>query len=281
MDPRLWFKLCARRKVAQYFGQPALKYNLLQLLLGYRVSNGSIIDRCSGAEFEYDFDSVIGRALFFGGSFEEREIRFFEQRLAKINDFVVLDVGANIGLHAAGWARVNRKGHVFAFEPSLRTSRILEDNVRRSVPFGNITILREAVSNCCGESTFYECQDNAYSSLKDTRRKAVVGTTTVPVVTIDAFVSRQQLNAVTLIKIDVEGLEQQVVEGAAETLKHFKPDLFIEIFQGEASNRDPDLTVRYVQSLGYSAYILVGGNPVPYVKHNDQYYNYFFTPADR
>jgi len=274
---RLRLKLYARRKAAQYFGASSLKHGLLQLLLGYRVSNGTIIDRFGAFPFEYDFDSVIGGALFFGGYFEELEIRFFERRLAKANEFVVLDIGANIGLHATRWARVNRKGHVFAFEPSLKTSQILEGNIRTSAPFGNVTILREAVSNYCGESTFYECQDNAYSSLKDTRRKAVAGTITVPVVSIDAFVSRQQLNTVTLIKIDVEGLEQEVIEGGRETLKRFKPDLFVEIYKGEASNRDPDLTVSDIQSIGYRAYVLINGNPVPYTKHNDQFYNYFFT----
>jgi FkbM family methyltransferase len=270
-------KLRGRQKVAEYLGESALRHRLMQLILGYKISNGTVIDEYLGFPLEYDFDSVIGRALFFSGYFEELEIRFFEQRLAKSTGLVVLDVGANIGLHALRWARVQPRGHVFAFEPSPRTSALLERNMRTSAPADNITIVREAVSSYCGKSAFYECDDNAFSSLKDTHRKKVVATTTVSVDTIDAFVSRQKLSTVSLIKIDVEGVEQQVIDGARETLKYLKPDLFVEIYKGEASNSDPEATVRYVQSLGYSAYVLVEGRPVPYTMHNDRNYNYFFT----
>ena len=68
----------------------------------------------------------------------------------------------------------------------------------------------------------------------------------VPVVTVDSL----RLARCNLIKIDVEGMEQSVIEGATETLAKFKPLLYVENDRKEKSAA----LVRLIDSLGYDMY---------------------------
>jgi len=68
-----------------------------------------------------------------------------------------------------------------------------------------------------------------------------------------------------------------VIAGGRRTLQALRPDLFVEIYGGAGSNPDPERTVAAVCALGYRAFVLVDGEPVPYVRHSDDRYNYFFT----
>ena len=83
---------------------------------------------------------------------------------------------------------------------------------------------------------------------------------------------------IDFVKIDVEGLEHNVLEGMKEIIQKYRPIIFCEIYQGTASNKHPDKTVKFVSELGYDAYILKGDALVKYIKHDDMYYNYFFIP---
>src|SRR5690606_34282959 len=52
---------------------------------------------------------------------------------------------------------------------------------------------------------------------------------TIELTTIDLFVESNQLEKVDLIKMDIEGYEMKALHGGKETLKKFKPKLFIEV----------------------------------------------------
>ena len=273
-------RLRGRKKVLARLGKAAFDYKIIQLILGFDKVGTSIIDRVNSTLIEYDYNSAIGQSLFFGGAFEQDEIEFFTRFLAHETRPVVLDVGANIGLHSIGWARANKTASIFAFEPSPSTGMILRRNIERNSLDNTIELMPLAVSDKCGKAQFFECEDNAFSSLKDTCRKKVIGTHLVPVTTIDEFVAGHQLDRISLLKIDVEGLEREVIFGAATTLRLLRPDLFVEIYAGTHSNPDPEGTIDLIRSQGYRAYVLVAGKPVPYEKHIDSLYNYYFTCKD-
>lgn len=242
----------------------------------YTARGGSVV---TDIEFNltYDISTDIGRLLFLNRSFENEEITFISELLAKRGSCTVIDVGANIGWHTISWAKACPLINLCAFEPSRNTVKYLKENIALNGVSKQVSVFEQAVSEECGMQYFYDCSDNAYSSLKDTKRKAVKERYEVKVTTIDDFVASSGITNLQFIKIDVEGFETEVLKGALKTLSGLKPDLFVEIYQGANSNEDPAKTISMLTDLGYKAYIFHKGQLLPFRSHNDKLYNYFFT----
>jgi FkbM family methyltransferase len=250
----------------------------MQAMLGFEKRGALVLDKLDQAGLEYDPRSVIGNKLFICGRFEEEEIQFFSDLLKQLGAPVILDIGANIGLHAIKWATACPSLRAYAFEPSRQTLSLVRKNVDRTGHSARIEVIPLAVSDRVGVGEFFHCEDDAYSSLRDTRRKRVIDSYQVDITTIDAFVFGRGLSKVDLVKIDVEGFEREVLMGGVRTLREFRPHLFVEIFAGANSNPDPEGTVEFVQSLGYDVYVFKDGRPQPFVRHSDIFFNYYFRP---
>jgi FkbM family methyltransferase len=262
----------ARRLRSLLASGRALRPETWRLLLGLQRS---AVAQVEGVAIEYDLSSVIGRDLLFEGRFEEPEIAFFQLRLKKLARPLVLDIGANIGVHTLRWAAEGAR--VYSFEPSPQTRARLERNVERNGLGQAVTVSPLALADTPGRARFYQCRDSAFSSLLDTGRQAVVESFEVEVSTVDAFAESHPLDGLALVKIDVEGVEQQVIDGARRTLEALRPDLFVEIYGGQGSNADPERTVASICAIGYRPFVLVDGEAVPFERHHDEHYNYFFT----
>lgn len=268
-------KYRARRWIKRRLGS-ALDSSLAPRMLGFRRQTPGIVrDVAAGLQVSYDKNSVIGDKLFYFGGFETAEIAFVSARLQRQRNPVVLDVGANIGWHTINWARAAPGATFFAFEPSPTVADLLRRNVAMNGFEDRVHIVEVAVGDCVGRAQFFECSDSAYSSLKDTGRSPVRQKVDVACTTIDDFVRDHDV-VPDLIKVDVEGLEHDVLMGARECLSMKHPDLLVEIFQGDKSNADPEATVKLLLDLGYSAFNFVEGRPQPHVRHTDDQYNYFF-----
>ena len=135
-----------------------------------------------------------------------------------------------------------------------------------------------AISDSPGILEFYEAADDAYSSLKDTKRKNILRVHPVVVSSIDELISNLKLDRINFIKIDVEGFEHNVLKGMIKTLKIFKPTIFCEIYKGKNSNMRPEETIQMVCSNNYSAFVISDGRLVTYQSHDDSLYNYVFLP---
>ncbi len=268
-----------RRLLKGLFHDDIFDHAIVQRLLGFRKNGSCVIDTVQGLSVEYAYDSAIGRDLFYSGHVEEVEISFV---ISALNDEkpVIMDIGANIGFHSLRWAQGISGAVIFAFEPSPWTFAVLSRNVERNSLSHRITVVPEAVSNSYGYSVFFQCEDNAFSSLKDTKRKKIVHSCEVPVTSIDNFVNKNGMDKISLIKIDVEGLEKEVILGGDTTIRNHLPDLFVEIYGGTDSNSDPAGTVDLIRSFGYKAFSLRCGKAVPYSGHSDDFYNYYFTVRD-
>lgn len=83
------------------------------------------------------------------------------------------------------WAKAIEDIEIYAFEPSKDTASVLTRNISRNFLENKIEVVNEAISNELGFSELVECEDDAYSSLKDTLRKKIVKTSTVTLNTID------------------------------------------------------------------------------------------------
>jgi FkbM family methyltransferase len=237
--------------------------------LGLRSSK-----RIAGRKFYFDPTTDIGLELLVTGQFEKKAIAYCANFIRP--DSIVLDIGANIGVHTVYFADLARSGRVICFEPARSTFGYLSRNVQH---LANVVPLNVALSNLTGLQQFFVAADNAYSGLKDTKRKAILHQEIVACFKGDDILPAMLKDQrVDLVKIDVEGFETQVLDGMKEFLATHKPVIFCEIFGGHHSNPDPLSTVTFCVSLGYDAFILRGAQLIPAGPHDDRFYNYFFIP---
>ncbi|HTN20024.1 MAG TPA: FkbM family methyltransferase [Pelobium sp.] len=228
-------------------------------------------------KFIYNPKLDIGRNLYLTGKFEDDEIKYSTDLLSEYESGTVLDIGANVGLHVITWAQKIPSHNYYAFEPTKFVHRVLIENIKLNNQRGNIITVEKAVSNQVGISSFYETSDDAYNSLKDTKRKSVNKVYDVQVTTIDNFINENNINDLRFVKIDTEGFEDEVIDGAKDTIRKFMPTFFIEIYKGTDSNINAEKTIRKMIEFGYHAYVFKDNIPTHYYQHNDKYYNYFFS----
>ena len=167
-----------------------------------------------GLRFTCKLGSSTGRILTMG-TIEATERAFFRQELKPGQVF--FDIGANLGLFTLTAAKcVGPSGRVYAFEPSAREARLLQHNIDQN-GFTNVTIVRGALSDHEGEARFAVATDGGTNSLaKTTHPEQVIQTwETVPLTTLDVFVTKHQITRVNMMKIDVEGGECDVLRGGA------------------------------------------------------------------
>jgi len=144
-------------------------------------------------------------------------------------DSVVIDAGANIGVFSALAATLATRGQVFAFEPTKATFGILKENVRQ---YPHVTPVQSGLGNEIGSAELgIENSTGVGNSLVSSGLAASYGNREmVPVTTIDAFVREHHLSRVDFIKMDTEGFESEIIEGAKETIKKHRPTLALSAY---------------------------------------------------
>jgi FkbM family methyltransferase len=182
-----------------------------------------------GSCFEYPLNSAIGRALSFGNDgFESNEVSFVLKSLEK--DDVFFDIGANGGFFTVMAAKkVGINGHVYAFEPSERERQTLLRNIEIN-NLKNVTVVPSAVGDKDGTINFFLSQDGALNSMfqNDHPTQLITSQTKVTMIKLDSFVGNSDISTIKLIKIDVEGAEKIVLEGAKNTLSTINPRIIFE-----------------------------------------------------
>lgn len=268
----MWFFLRNQLHILHFSKIPFISY----LLYGYKVYNVNYIKDFS-CRLIYNRNTYIGNEFFNGRIFEKSEISFLTEKLQKAKNPVFIDIGANIGLHTIYLCKNCPSLKTISFEPSPNTFKVLSANIKWN-GLTNSTLLNLALSDKSAVADFYETADDAFNSLKDTGRKTVKEITQVKVSRFDDINEINNLPNITLIKIDVEGFENEVLDGAVTVINKFKPDLFVEIYKGENSNLNPDHTIQKIISLGYNAFVFNSeGTLLPFVSHDDAFANYYFT----
>lgn len=171
-----------------------------------------------------------------------------------------VDIGAHIGTWSLSFAKHAR--HVYSFECTPRTYNILCGNIALRNLDDKITAHKTALGNHNGTTTLHiRSEDGGGNTCLEGDTRGVPYET--PLRTLDSF----QLENIGLIKIDVEGLEQQVIEGMTETLKrnHYPRILFeswAEFREAEgvpARKLRRDLFERF-ESIGYTVVPIRGWN---------------------
>lgn len=147
-------------------------------------------------------------------------------------DDVVIDVGANYGMYTLGVAkRLGPRGRVIAFEPDARSLVLLEQNVRLNHFERQVNCVGACVGDHDGTTDFFAAIDPSFSGIHDTGRSETSSHLTLPIRTLDSILAELGATQVSLVKIDVEGAEWEVLRGAQQTLANSDPVIMLEISQ--------------------------------------------------
>jgi len=153
----------------------------------------------------------------------------------------VLDVGANIGAYTllfAMWA--GPSGRVMAFEPSPRSVEGLREHLRLNGVADRVEIVEAAVSNAEGTASF-DCSGASGANALVGAGRAGADAITVETTTLDACCESRGVRP-SVIKIDVEGAELEVLRGGRRTLAQPGLDVFVEfhpsIWRARGISRD-------------------------------------------
>lgn len=181
----------------------------------------------------------------------EKDLRRTLYSLVRPGD-VVLDVGSNIGEILLNFARIaGPAGRAIGFEANPETCQRCRSNIALN-RFENVEVHAVGVGSKEGELHLGHRSDS--NSGADSFMAAGDATIRVPVTTIDRFAGAHGLAGVDVIKIDVEGYEMHVLEGAEGTLREYRPKMFIELCDDNLREQGSSAAelVRFLERSDYS-----------------------------
>ena len=201
--------------------------------------------------FEYSFDEGVTFSSYENFADElKRSLKGYLARRALRPGDTVVDCGAFVGeftLYAA--AAIGPKGTVIAFEPDPGIFRKFEANIALN-GFKNVKVLNKGVWSKPGELKFVGDNIKGYSFMNaEGDDKAIK----VPVVSLDAELSRLGAGRVDFIKMDVEGAEIEALKGAQKTLQSSPVTLAVASYHLVDGKKSHVELEKVLASFGYAA----------------------------
>jgi len=220
-----------------------------------------------GKHLKLSFDSEDLRSAPFvilaDGAYEYFESQLILQILAQSRVF--LDIGANIGIYTLMAVCSNPDIQVLSFEPNPEIASKLEKNLSINQLLGSSTA--RVICSALGDSKDTEgtlfvpsFTGSGGASLKNLHpEEESAKEIQIPISTIDRQTS--DLHFVDLIKIDIEGYEFFAIRGGIETIRHYKPTIFIELLRKwmKPFGTNPQQVVEFLAIEGYECFA-IGAN---------------------
>ncbi len=237
-----------------------------------------------GLELVVPSNEDAGRLIAFLGSYEREETDYLVPLIRP--DDVCFDVGANAGYYTTLMAQSARLGSVHAFEPDPVCGALLQLNVRIN-RLENVVLNPVVLGATPGRVQFVRATDSGFNSLRDTGRRPVSGTFQVTMNTMDAYAESSGIRRVDVLKIDVEGAEGLVIEGARRLLEDASTQprlILLELFepnQRPFGSKIEDIVTR-LGRCGYEPFVISRGKPAAYTRAcMNRFSNVFFRTIGR
>jgi FkbM family methyltransferase len=220
------------------FGRWRLNHHFLPMLRkGGSLMGERVVSTHYGFRYKADLGDWLGQYVYLTGVYEPPTAHVISTLLSPGDTFI--DVGANSGFFTLlASNQVGPTGRVLSFEPLPSMRRRIMENISLN-GMENVTLYGAALSNTVGEVTFYEGPQGhkGISSMRPIGETSAI--LQVPTMPLDNLADK--IPSIKLIKIDVEGAEQLVIEGMERLLAQHHPYLVIEI------------TDQYLKPFGHSA----------------------------
>ena len=179
--------------------------------------------------FDLDLTDFVDQYVYLG-AYEKQDY----DELTRIMPVggVFLDVGANIGIYTLAMARAaGPSGSVHSFEPNPTSFERLSHHVLQN-GLANVRLNQVAIGLAEGRAKLNAPtkENSGAASLLNTNmpERFEARSVEVQVTSLDAYCMRHTFDRVDVIKIDCQGYELQVLEGASNVLQTFRPRLLIE-----------------------------------------------------
>lgn len=203
-------------------------------------------------------DEPLGRSLITTGAYEKTETEIFRSVVRP--GMTVVDIGANVGYYTLIAASlVGASGSVYAFEPEPANYALLVRNIEAN-GFRNVMASQEAISNRSGSMKLYI--DSRNFGNRSFSRENILhdgGSVDVKTASLDGLLaSRTIVNEIDVIKIDAQGAEGFIVDGAKQILRDQKPKIFME-FEPEMlrnNGTEPLGLLEELKHYGYSVKLI-------------------------
>ncbi|HEX3920390.1 MAG TPA: FkbM family methyltransferase [Caulobacteraceae bacterium] len=275
IDPELAAALAAvELRLGQLAGrldQVAVKVDEIRQLVGpfgVRLSEGRLlVQSLHGQKYLVEPDDlIITPQLVVYRQWEADLSAFVSRTLGP--DSVFVDVGANFGYFTClAGSRVGRggRGRVVAIEPNPAMLALLEANVTINWSMADIEILRLAAGATDGQAQLAIPRQRAANASLSVDAPSAVERDLVEVAVrpLDALLPAGE--PVHVLKIDVEGHETAVIEGARQTIAR-SPDILVvmewSLSQMQEAGYEPAALLRLLRELGLSAFALSGDGSV-------------------
>jgi FkbM family methyltransferase len=216
------------------WANPDLAFQFRQWLWQYfntRQAEGAVVVGWHhGTRLRLYLGNDLSRQIYIAGSVDPNEFAFLDRFLQPGMTF--LDIGANEGIYSVFAARrVGAEGTVWAFEPSRRELDRLRCNLELNGL--KVRVFPLALADSAGHADLrvagyeHEGQNTlgafAYTGVELAR------TEPVDLMRLDDVVEQNPLGRLDAIKVDVEGAELRLFQGATATLRRFRPVLLFEV----------------------------------------------------
>jgi FkbM family methyltransferase len=201
---------------------------------------------------EPSLQSLTTRALLVDGDWDEPEMEFWRQQLQP--GMTVIDVGAHVGVYTFSAAQlVGAQGRVIAIEPSSFHVACLKETIRlNQLPW--VEVFAGATSDHLGKMTLYLQSPSEYHQVLPAAAAPANWegeTEEVTCFQLDAFVVQSGVKKLDFLKISTVGHELAVLQGAAQTLRQFRPQILYQ----NLFNNEPNLEVaEWLIAAGYQLF---------------------------
>lgn len=213
--------------------------------------------------YDQNLVSLDERSLHVGGSwapngvYDQPLVKFMADQMKLVQNPILVDVGASTGSFTLLPKFVG--GEVIAFEPHPEIFKLLCANIRLNDLGDKAKLYNLAAYAYDGTATLrisHKKSQSGLSTLGKPKTFSKFNKVKVPCRKLDSM----KLGRVHFLKIDTEGAEWFVLNGARRTIKSNKPKILLEHNSRNASQfeKDTQATVDFLKSLGYSKFQKVG-----------------------
>ncbi len=181
---------------------------------------------------------------FYPSNYEQEKSNFISEHCT-IGD-TVIDIGAHLGIFTYFLAKqVGPTGKVYSFEPAENTF----DQLRKTIKYNQLESFvianQQAVSNHSGQVEFFIYSNSKISnanSISAQNTDSSTKRTFVNCITLDDYFAKLNLNNLSLIKIDAEGAELDILLGGEKLIFKYRPFITLEVHPKSFNNRLKSLT---------------------------------------
>ncbi len=219
-------------------------------------------DRQINAWVSCDLKEWGGRWHYYQQEYYDKYLPWILKNFLHSGD-TFIDIGANKGIFTMQASSiVGDSGTVIAFEPNPRTANILRSHLIMNGIEKNVDVIEKGLGSVVSEFDLNILDlHSGTATIRQINDKDVSSTIKVPVVTADSILMDRKLTGKIFLKIDVEGLELEVLKGAENFIQKFNPEwVYVEVSPQwlEERNQSAIELIEFMKGCGY----LISKSPI-------------------